>query len=154
MGGNGTYSEAIGGIPEASRSFFDTDYRVEGRKVLVNKTNPSHKKVPENSNSESPIYLCGEVNKITGSLKISTIAVYEKHRLVKTIDLTFDANGDLIPFSQGKNSSHSHVWKQLSSGDVGRKSHDPRNVLPVDSAYESLVREVVKFNKSKKIWKN
>ena len=57
MGGNGAYIASEGGVPMRNRTHNDTEYRIDGHKVLVQAGNPKQKKTPMNSNSENPIYL-------------------------------------------------------------------------------------------------
>ena len=58
MGGNNTYNKALWGVPEVDRTHNDVGQRIDGHKILVQKVSPQQVKVPMNSNSESPIYLC------------------------------------------------------------------------------------------------
>ena len=152
MGGNGSYSKSLGGVPEAKRLFYDTNTRVEGHKVLLSKECVTQSKIPMNSNSENPIYLCGKVDKKTGEIRVTNIAIYDKHKISKVIDLKFDKKGDFIPYSSQKDSSHSHSWKE-KDGELGRKSHDKSNVHPIPSKYLSLIERIVEYNKAKRIWK-
>ena len=153
MGGNGAYIASEGGIPVSKRTHTDTDYRVDGHKVLVQSRQPMQNNTPVNSNSENPIYLCGKTDK-NGKVTVNTVAIYEKHKLVMTIDLKYDANGDIIPYANGgKGTTHAHRWPSGSDGEVGRKSHDPRNSLPYDSKYDGLLKKIVEFNKKGNIWK-
>ena len=98
MGGNGAYIASEGGVPMRNRTHNDTEYRIDGHKVLVQAGNPKQKKTPMNSNSENPIYLCGKTDK-EGKVTITTIGIYEKHKLVMTIDIEYDKNGNVILFA-------------------------------------------------------
>ena len=140
MGANGSYSKAAGGVPKDLRTHSEYDGRLDGHKILVPKANISHGTPPMNSNSANPIYIHGTVDKETGVLTLDTIAIYENHKLVKTIDI----DGD---------SAHMHNWEESSNGNVGRKSRKPSNHHPVPDEYKKLVNDAVNFNKKKNKWK-
>lgn len=141
MGGNGSYSKRAREIPLPKRTHKEDAERIDGHKILANKEKMDHKKTPMNSNSENPIYLCSVVDKITQEVKITTIAIYENHRLVKTIDLDHGI-------------MHEHLWEHKDDGDVGRIRHKISNIHPVESQYLELVGKVEKFNKEKHTWKD
>lgn len=101
MGDNGAYIASKGGVPMRNRTHVDTGYRIDGHKVLVQAGNSRHNKTPMNSNSENPVYLCGKTDK-QGKLTVTTIGVYERHRLVMTIDIKYGVDGSVIPFSNGQ----------------------------------------------------
>lgn len=150
MGGNGAYSRLSGGIPDKNRSHYDTRYRIDGHKVLVQKENAEQNKTPMNANSENPIYLCGKVDS-EKKIHISTIAIYEKHKLVGTVDLVFD-KGKVVPYGKGRKFSHFHKWLHRD-GEVGRKAHQPSNNLPIPEKYAKLIRSIETFNQQGKSWK-
>lgn len=154
MGGNGAYIASEGVVPMSKRTHSDTNYRIDGHKVLVQAKNPHQRKSPVNSNSENPIYICGTTDK-TGRIQITTIGVYRNHKLVLSIDIEYDKNGNIIPFANGgKGTTHAHRWPTDSkNGIVGRKSHDPRNSLPYGHKYDKLLQKIAEFNKDGKIWK-
>lgn len=154
MGGNGAYIPSERGVPMSKRTHRDTNYRIDGHKVLVQAQNPIQAKIPMNSNSENPIYLCGKIGE-NGKIIITTIGIYEKHRLVMTIDIKFDKNGDIIPYAErGKGTTHAHLWPEDKySGNVGRRSHDYKNILPYGREYNDLLEKVSEFNKKGKVWK-
>ncbi len=78
MGGNGAYIASEGGVPAYKRTHTDTDYRVDGHKVLVQSKNPLQKKCPVNSNSENPIYLCGTTDVVdVNSLSVFIYGAFE-----------------------------------------------------------------------------
>lgn len=151
MGGNGSYSSTLKGVPDASRTHNEATSRIDGHKILVQKKTETQIKIPMNSNSENPTYLCAKVDK-DGNVQISSIAVYKNHKLVTSIDLVFDKDGNVIPYSPNKKSSHSHNWNESSSGDVGRKRHDGDNTHPIPSGYKSLIDKIEKYNKEKHKW--
>lgn len=149
MGGNGSYNKSWGGVPTSSRTHIDTGHRIGGHKVLLYAKNDKQTKAPMNSNSPNPVYLCGKVDKKTGKIRITTIAEYKNHKLVKTIDLEYDSNGNVIPYTKGsKKCSHAHKWSTDSNGSVGRKTHDPKNILPVGKKYSKLMKQIDDFNKN------
>lgn len=152
MGGNHAYSQEMKKLIKSD--FFDTAYRLGGHKVLVQKESPNRSKIPMNSKSESPIYLCGKLSDANGGvLSVERIAIYENHKLVRTIDLEFGSNGDYIPFKEnGKKVSHAHDWFEKDDGSIWRNAHDKSNVYPVDDKFLPLIEQIVQFNKSKRIW--
>lgn len=153
MGGNGSYSKEFGGVPEADRTHIETEYRVDGHKVLLFGDNVEHDKIILNANSDSPTYLFGSVDKKTGIVTISGIGIYQKEKLTQSVDLKFDSKGSFIPYSKSEKGSHSHLWEEISPGIIGRKSHDKSNYFPIDSKLDSLIAKIVDFNKKGKIWK-
>ena len=153
MGGNGSYSVSMNGVPDASRTHNEAISRIDGHKILVQKKTETQVKIPMNSNSENPTYLCAKVDK-NGNIVISSIAEYKNHKLVNSIDLEFDKNGDYIPYSPNKKSSHSHSWSESSSGDVGRKRHEKKNIHSIPAKYKPLIDKIVKYNKDKHKWNN
>ncbi len=153
MGGNGSYSKEWGGVPEVSRTHIDTNYRVDGHKVLLLEQNPGHDKIIMNSNSENPVYLFASVDKQSGVIQISGIGIYEKHVLKESIDLKFDKDGNVLPFSKTENGSHAHLWYEKSPGIYGRKSHDKSNYYPISKKYQGLINKIEDFNRKGKKWK-
>ena len=79
MGGNGSYSSELKGVPLASRTHNEAISRIDGHKILVQKQTETQIKIPMNSNSENPTYLCAKVTK-DGYAQITSIAVYENHK--------------------------------------------------------------------------
>ena len=153
MGGNGSYSKQLGGVPQKSRTHTDTEFRIDGHKVIVLTGNPSHDKIIMNSNSRSPIYLFASLDKKTGKVSVSGIGIYKNHALSRSIDLKFDSDGHAKPFNRGEGGSHSHKWQEISPGVYGRKSHDKNNHLSIPKQYKALIRKIENFNKKGKQWK-
>lgn len=153
MGGNVSYDKVLGGVVEGKRTHYDTGYRIDGHKVVIFKENTSHDKFIMNSNSEHPIYLIASADEKTNEIIVSGIAIYNKHQLTESIDLKFDNDGNIIPFDDSENGSHSHKWTEISPGVLGRTSHDKSNHLPIDKKYEHLMDRIADFNKQRKIWK-
>lgn len=149
MGGNNSYNKTLNRVKGSKRTHQEFHHRIDGHKILLQNKNQKQVKIPVNSNSESPIYLCGRRRKSDGSVEIVSIGIYEKHKCVGQIDLKFDAQGNIIPYSNnGERSSHYHVFPQEGKGQVGRKSGQKNNHLPIGSEYEELINKIVKFNKS------
>lgn len=152
MGANGSYNKELGGVPVYARTHIDTEMRVDGHKVLLQRANQEQMKVPMNSSSENPIYLCASIDRETRIIRIRTMGIYEKHKLVESIDLEFDNNGNFIPYKKGEKSSHLHKWNISNPEEIGRKSHDKSNVFPIPDQYTSMVEAIEKFNKQKRTW--
>lgn len=131
---------------------WEYDERIMGHKILVLEDDMSHIKTPMNSHSENPIYLCGKVDKTSGTITIETIAKYEKHKLIETIDIEVDKNGNFVEYSSDGKGSHSHKWFIKEDGTIGRKSHDKSNTFPISMSDMELVNKVVEFNKEGKKW--
>lgn len=148
MSGNGTLDKVLGGIPKSKHTHTDTYHRVEGHKVIVQTANSRQSKIPVISNSPSPIYLIARTN-TKGELQVTNIAMYENHKIAKVIDLKFDKDGNVVPFSEGKG-SHLHNWKENAKGDIGRTSHDKSNIYSIGTQYSILIDDVEKFNKQQK----
>lgn len=149
MGGNNSYNKTLDRVRGSKRSHQEFHHRIDGHKILLQNRCVRQVKVPVNSNSESPIYLCGRKRK-DGSVEISSIGIYKDHKCVGQIDLVFDSKGNLIPFSNnGKGTSHYHNFPQnAKTGEVGRKSGDKQNHLPINSKYDGLIEKIVQYNKS------
>lgn len=148
MGGNSSYNKTLNRVKGCKRTHREYHHRIDGHKILLQNRNDKQVKLPVNSNSESPIYLCGHK---TGpdSVEIKSIGIYKDHKCVVQIDLEFDKKGNLIPYSkENKKSSHLHYFNTNSkSGEVSRKTHGKDNVYPIDSKYDSLIRKIVDYNK-------
>ena len=145
MGGNGSYSKAWGGVPDAQRSHKDTKFKIGGHKVLLQTDNYNQIKNILNSNSANAIYLIAKANN-DGFIKVESINVFEGHNLSYEINLVFDSNGNIVPFSEGKG-THAHKWSMNEkTGTLGRKSHDRKNLHLVDKKFDSLMSKIVKFN--------
>lgn len=154
MGGNGSYSSTLKQVPTADRTHYEANSRIDGHKILVQKKSIHQKNTPMNSNSENPIYLCSRVDKKSGDVQITTIAEYKNHRLVRTVDLEFDKNGNYIDYSSSNpKSSHSHTWKDdREKNEIGRISHQESNIHPIPKKYMSLIRKIEKYNKEHHKW--
>lgn len=151
MGGNGSYSKALRGVPSVKRTHTDTNTRVDGHKVLLFRDNTEHSKNILNSNSESPIYLIAKVK--DGTIQIQSINVFKNHEICLEINLEYDEKGNLIPFSEkDKRGSHSHLWTKDEMGIFKRKEHDKKNHLSIPSEYNGLIKSIVTYNKKGIKW--
>lgn len=149
MGGNSSYSPEWGCVPIANRTHTDSNYRIEGHKIVFCRDNNEQMKNILNSNSKDAIYIIA--NKLSdGAIEIHSVNVFKGHDLTYEINLQFDSNGDLIPYNKGKG-SHAHIWhKDYVDGKLKRTSHDKKNTFMIDSKYNSLILKIEKFNKQKK----
>lgn len=150
MGGNNSFNKALGGVPDHLRTHDEQPYRIDGHKILLQKANDKRVKVPMNSNSESPIYLCAH-RKDDNTIEITTFGIYENHKCVAQVDLEFDSNGNYKPYvKEDPKTSHSHEFSENSNtGMIGRKSHDSKNCNPVNDKFTGLIQKIVEFNKAK-----
>lgn len=149
MGGNSSYSKGWGGVPIGQRTHTDTNYRIEGHKVVYFTKNDKQKKNILNSNSRDAIYLIAQKKK-DGTIEIHSVNVFIGHDLAYEINLEFDAEGNIKMFDNGQG-SHAHTWlKDPSNGLLGRVSHDKKNSFAIDSKYETLVHKIEQFNKQKR----
>lgn len=153
MGGNGSYSKLFSGVSESKMTHTEAKSRIDGHKILVQKENDTQIQIPMNSNSENPTYLCAKKDK-DGNVVIKSIAEYKDHKIVKTIDLEFDEDGNYIPYSPDKKSSHCHKWDESDSGNMGRKRHDKSNVHPISEKDKELIKKIVEYNKENHKWKD
>lgn len=149
MGGNGSYSKGWGGVPTGKRTHTETNYRIEGHKVVYFTEKGEQKKNILNSNSSDAIYIIG-TKQPDGTIQVHSVNVFKGHDLAYEINLEFDSKGNVIPFNNGKG-SHAHTWQKDSSvGKLKRKSHDKKNSFPIESKYNSLISKIETFNKQKK----
>lgn len=152
MGGNGSYSKAYRGVPLASRTHIDTNMRIGGHKVLLQKKNVGQSKNILNSNSESPIYIIAASRK-DGTVYVKSVNVFRNHELCIEINLKYDSDGNYIAFNgSASSSSHAHLWNANEEGYLDRKSHNHDNVHDIPREYDSLIRRIVEFNKQKRKW--
>ncbi len=144
MGANRSYDIAIGGVPENQRSHIDTGRRIDGHKVVLQKSDPSQSKNIMNSNSDSPVYIIGHEQK-DGTIKIHSINIFDGHHLKLEINLKYDNKGNLLSFNGKEAQSHCHTWGKSESGDMHRLNLHTHEEIP--HGYESLLKDIVNFNK-------
>lgn len=147
MGANASYDALLGRIANEKRTHHEYGERIDGHKILFLNNEEDHIRLPMNSNSESPTYLCARHTE-DGSIQIATIGIYEKHLCVMQIDLEFDEAMNLIPYSEGAG-THCHRYEyDKDKNKVWRKSHDSKNVFAPDPTLNELLSKIEKFNKS------
>lgn len=152
MGGNGVTLIRIQ-KPLVDDSHIDSSYRILGHKVIIQKDNINQVKIPTVSKSKNPLYLCARVEKATGHIDISSIAIYKDYTIVESIDIVTDRDGNHIPFRDGgKHSSHMHKWGKDASGSIGRKPHAKGNFHPIEAKYDLLIAKIIEFNKAQHRW--
>lgn len=153
MGGNGSYTKESGGVPVANRTHDELPNRIDGHKILLQHDNIHQIKLPMNSNSEKPMYLCASVDRKTDVVTIRQIGIYRNHKIVAEIDLEYDKKGKTIPFSKTKG-SHLHLFKENQDGGKGRKKHDKKNRYPVPRKYRKLIKKIVQYSKERHTYDN
>ena len=154
MGGNGSYSKAYRGVPNAKRTHIDTNMRIDGHKVLLQKENVGQSKNIINANSENPIYIMAHV-KGDGAIKVHSINVFKEHKICTEINLMYDVDGNIIPYSKNSTKgSHAHRWFVNDKGEYERGQHDRQNVFEIPSEYDDLIKHIVEFNRQKRKWAN
>ena len=150
MGANTSYSKSQGGVPLDKRTHTDSNYRIDGHKVVIFTENENQLKNILNSDSEKPIYLIANIGR-DGAVTIHSININANHKIKMDINLKFDSKGNLIPFNGTENGSHAHEWVQLSNGNMARKpakiGENPH--LPIPKEFNSLISKAIKFNKQK-----
>lgn len=151
MGANGSYNKTLNRVRGKKRTHQEYHDRIDGHKILLQNKNKKQVNVPMNSNSESPIYLCGRKDK-NGNVEIVSVGIYKDHKCVGQIDLKFDKDGKLIPFDKSNpKSSHYHEVKpDAKTGDSGRKKHSKDNLHPIPAEYDQLVKKIETYNKKQK----
>lgn len=149
MGGNCSYNEEWGVVPDEERTHTDTGYKIDGYKVVFYTKKPGQCKNIINSNTKDTIYLIAKIQD-DRTIKIEIVDVFNGHELAYEINLEFDVRGDLLPYNAKPKGSHAHLWaKDPQTGKLGRKSHDKKNNFAIDEKYASLVSKIVEFNKQK-----
>lgn len=148
MGGNSSYSKEWGGVPTAKRTHTDSEFKIDGYKVVfLTKKNNQTKNIL-NSNSANAVYLIAKKHE-DGTIEIESIDVFVGHQLNYEINLEFDSDGKILPYTKGKG-SHAHFWKENpDDGKLKRNSHDKKNTFPIAPKYNSLISKIETFNKQK-----
>lgn len=144
MGGNSSFSDKFGRVPDVKHTHEEINYCIERHKVLLTKGDSDHIKNVLNSNSANAIYIIANTNK-KGYIEVKSINVYQGHHLHYEINLNFDIEGNSLPFNE--KGSHAHIWEKNEKGELTRKKHDKKNTFPIDPKYNSLIKEIEKFNK-------
>lgn len=149
MGGNNSYSKGWGGVPKASRTHTFSEYKVDGHKVVFSTGNPEQKKNILNANTKNATYLIATKSD-EGIIQIHNVNVFDGINLAYEINLKFDAEGNVKPFSTNENGSHAHYWAKDDKEKLGRKSHDKSNHHEIDHKFDKLIADIVAFNKKHK----
>lgn len=161
MGGNGSYDEDYGGVPEDRRTHTEVEGpRIGGHKILVPTNNPTRGSAPMNCNSPNQVYLIGSVadsrsGENAGEIKITSVAFYEGHHIQYSIDVKYDEAGKIISFrlNSGEETTHAHNWQEISPGIWGRVSRAKDNHLNPDSRWNNqLVEAIQSFNSKRVKW--
>ena len=152
MGGNGSYSKGYRGVPDAKRTHIDTNMRIDGHKILLQKGDVEQSKNIMNANSEKPIYIIARV-KGDGTVVVHSVNVFKDHKISVEINFKYDAGGNMIPYSKNSSKgSHAHLWYENDRGEYKRKQHDINNVFNIPPEYNELVKHIDDFNKKKIKW--
>lgn len=125
-----------------------------GAKVLTTTTKKTNS-TPMNNFTSRMYYITkpGEPNQIT------TIAFYNKrtHKIYKSIDLKYDKQGNLVPFStvtrKGKLhtvGTHCHKWPGRGKSNAGRVQHDPKCIFAPTKAEMRYINKALKYNAAHK----
>lgn len=151
MGANSSYNPELGGVPEMARTHKDTEQRIDGHKIIVQKIVPQQVQVPMKSNSDSPIYLCARTLKgKEGKYEIASIGIYKDHKIIGQIDLNPNKMGNIRPYSPDGKGMHYHNFSENGGGSMGRKSGDRNNHHPIPPQYQSLVDKIIEYNKKQR----
>lgn len=133
MGDRGSYSSDYGksgGIPPENRKYSEVG-RIGNIKVIQSDAT-SNNRTPTYSNTSNTTYFSYSKERD----RIEGIYYYRNHRLVKSVD--FGKNGE---------TPHVHYWS--SSGLVGRKRHDKRNIFALSERDKRLMNLAKKFHLKK-----
>lgn len=145
LGGNGSYNKAIGGIPINNRTHTDTGLKIDGHKVVISNTSDIQAKNILNSNSDSPIYVIGHVNR-NHEIVIHSVNVFEGHHIKMEINIKYDANGRILAYNGKEKNSHCHYWQQDANGNMSRKlTGNAHERIPKE--YAALLQSIDRFNR-------
>jgi len=148
MGANGSYSKAIGGVPENKRTHTDSGYKIAGHKVVLQTSDNQQAKNIMNSNSANPIYIIGH-RKNDGSIEIHSVNIFDGHHINVEINMKYDSSGRIRPYNGKESGTHCHRWEIKPNGDMGRvltgSGHDK-----VPAKYNRLLNQIVQFNNKNK----
>ena len=133
MGDRGSYSSDYGksdGIPPENRQYSEVG-RIGNIKVIHSDATTNNR-TPTYSNTSNTTYFSYSKERD----RIESIYYYRNHRLVKSVDF-------------GKNGEHPHVHYWNSSGLVGRKRHDKRNIFALSDRDKRLMNLAKNFHLKK-----
>ena len=129
----GSYSSDYGksdGIPPENRQYSEVG-RIGNIKVIQSDATTNNR-TPTYSNTSNTTYFSYSKERD----RIESIYYYRNHRLVKSVDF-------------GKNGEHPHVYYWNSSGLVGRKRHDKRNIFALSDRDKRLMNLAKNFHLKK-----
>ena len=148
MGGNSSYNNNVGYVPDERKTHIDTGYKINGYKVLLYKKNEMQLCNILNSNSPNTIYLIAKRDE-NGVIHVFSINDFNDHDIYCEVNLEFNDNWDYTPFSfQNKKSSHAHYWTKKSEGTFLRVQHDQGNIFNIPSKFNDLIKGIEEFNKN------
>lgn len=130
MGDRGSYSPdygKTGGIPPENRKYSDVG-SINNIKVIQS-DETSNNRTPTYSNTSNTTYFSYSKERD----RIENIYYYRNHRLIKSVD--FGKNGE---------EPHVHYWN--TSGMVGRKRHDKRNIFELSDRDKWLMNLAISFH--------
>lgn len=133
MGDRGSYSSDYGksgGIPPENRQYSEVG-RIGNIKVIQSDATTNNR-TPTYSNTSNMTYFSYSKERD----RIESIYYYRNHRLVKSVDF-------------GKNGEPPHVHYWISSGLVGRKRHDKRNIFALSERDKRLMNLAKNFHLKK-----
>lgn len=152
MGGNGSYSKAFQGVPDANRTHIDTHMRINGHKVLLQSANVAQSKNIMQSHSPNPIYIIGRVRG-DDTIVAHSVLAFQHHAIALEINLIYDTAGNYIPFQHDTDSgSHAHRWHLSPNGEYRRERHQGSNVYDIPREYDTLIGKIIEFNQQKHRW--
>ena len=132
MGGRGSFLKSGGrGIPIEDREY--STIGTLGRIKIVQWDKGTTNSTTVYSNTPNTTYYSFSKERN----RIEKIYYFRNHRLRKSVDFEID-----------KNKPHVHYWK---NGEVvGRKSHDKKNMFPLDERDMRLYKQAMKWNNERK----
>ena len=147
MAGNNVSRDEWGNIPKEQRTHIDTGYKIFNGKVLLFKGDYEQAKNILKSNTPNTKYFIAILND-DGNLQVVNVNFFKGYNIDYEINIVSDRDLNIIPFE--RHGSHSHYWKQDPiDGKMKRGRHDNTNLFEIDSKYDSLVKAIELFNKSK-----
>ena len=155
MGGNGARAAYDNYTLDVySKDRFKQVGIIGNTKVVTSRTK-NNNSTPMNSFGSSMYY----VTNPNDTTRITTIAFYynRTHEIVKSIDLKYDKDGNLLPFQnyihKGKvrnKGVHFHYWPEKYKGDAGRVQHDPNNFFEPTKTEWRYIKKAIKYNEKHK----
>ncbi|MDE7442391.1 MAG: hypothetical protein K2M69_09540 [Muribaculaceae bacterium] len=159
MGGNGSFDEEYGGVPEYKRTHTEIEgHTIMGHKVLVPTNNPTRGTAPMNCNTANQIYIIGSVNDKrsgdkAGEIKVSSVAFYDGQHISYSVDVKYDSSGKISQYREntGESTTHAHQWHEVKPGVWGRISRAKDNHHCPDSRWNAKLTQAIESFNSKGI---